>query len=208
MSWHLVKVSSPPCLITPNKTRTTESFRRMLMPTKEMMARSPRINRKKKRKMLQWLTSNNPSELKMRSLINRKKRKMKKKTVSNRRTRILRATQMQMRVKKIRFWPEQRVKLTAMKYLASPKRRGHNHNEKKKAFRLLKRKIRLHLYLSISRRKVLKSHNLPSIMTRKANLLIAARRIARSLRVKAITCRRRDLEKYPLPNNKNFNRPQ
>ena len=171
------------------------------------MARSPRINRKTKRKMLQWRSSNNPSELRTRTLINRKRRMMKKMTVSNRRTRILRAIQMQVKVNKIRFWPEERVGLIAMKHLASPTRRGHNHNEKK-AFRLLKRRIRLHLYLSKSRRKGLKSHNLPSIITRKANLLIAARRIARSRTVKATTCRRRDLEKCPLPSNKNYNRPQ
>ena len=178
------------------------------MSIKKMMIRSPRINRKKKRKMHQWRSSNNPSELKMRTLINRMRRKMKKKTVSNRRTRILRATQMQVKVNKIRFWPEERVGLTAMKHLASPTRRGHNHNEKKKAFRLLKRRIRLHLYLSRSRRKGLKSHNLPSTTTRKANLLIAARRIVRSRTVKATTCRRRDLEKCPLPSNKNYNQPQ
>ena len=88
---------------------------------------------------------------------------MRKRTVSSR-TRILRATPMQVKVNKLRFWPEERAGLTAMKHLASSIRRGRNHNEKK-AFRLLKRRIRLHLYRNKSRGKGLKSLNLPSITT-------------------------------------------
>ena len=127
---------------------------------------------------------------------------MKTRTVSNR-TRILRATQMvQVRVNKLRFWPEERAELTT---LANPIRRGHNHNEKK-AFRLLKKRTRL---LNKSRRKGLKSRNLPSLTTQKASsLLTAMRRIVRFLTIKATTCKRRDLEKCPLPSNKNYNRPQ
>ena len=89
---------------------------------------------------------------------------MKTRTVLSR-TRILRATQMQVKVNKLRFWPEERAGLTAMKHLASSIRRGRNHNKKKKAFRLLKRRIRLHLYRNKSREKGLKSLNLPSITT-------------------------------------------
>ena len=133
---------------------------------------------------------------------------MRKRTVSSR-TRILRATPMQVKVNKLRFWPEERAGLTAMKHLASSIRRGRNHNEKKKkAFRLLKRRIRLHLYRNKSRGKGLKSHNLPSITTWKANLWIAMRRIVWFQTVKVTTCRRRDLDKCLLPSNKNYNRSQ